>query len=480
MESFRSRVLSNLAAVAAATFAACGSDDSVSTGGATGSVTSTGAGGTTLSDAAQAGGNGGTGGSSGGGAGTAGAGNSPDASPGDGGLPSRFPDTTSTIAILADQFPPMTSQQLLFAVSHYVGTEKQVLDVTQKLRAANPDFVVLHYHLSMWQSAPTTSFIVDGKNWSNDYPTVTQHEPWFWHNSSNARVASQSDGKLLMNVSNAEFQAYWADSLIQQVKLGEYDAVFFDSASPALLQGEASANDPRLAGTAVKDATFAELGGTTFIRAWESWIRQLDAALRAQGIPLLPNTGAFITSWDNTNYGLSAGAFVEGFADPSFAPSDWRASTNELLALVRAGKFMILQNYLSSPSEVSKRLYYLGNYLLVKGNHTYLDYFAAGPLEWYPEWQLALGNPVTTATVNVDDLLQSGVYRREFQNGIVLVNPSQSSVDVALGVTFKRVVPQGGGSVPPDVAPNGQVGTLSTTDVSTIVVAPTSAEILLK
>ena len=35
-------------------------------------------------------------------------------------------------------------------------------------------------------------------------------------------------------------------------------------------------------------------------------------------------------------------------------------------------------------------MYYLGNYLLVKGHHTYLDYFAAGPLEWYPEWALSL------------------------------------------------------------------------------------------
>jgi hypothetical protein len=425
-------------------------------------------------DGSVSAGNGGAGGTSGasGGGGAAGSLGGPG---GDAGIAAKFPDTTSRIAILADQFPTMTDLQLKFAAHHFVGTEKQVIDVTRKLRAETPGFLVLHYHLSMWQSAPTTSFIVDGKNWSNDYPTVDTHEPWFWHNVKNERVASTSDGKLLMNVSNTEFQKYWADSLVAQVRAGEYDAIFFDSASPALLQGEASAGDPRLAGTAVKDTSFAELGNQTFIKAWESWTAALDATLAREGIPLMPNTGAFITSWDNTNYGLTAGIFSEGFADPSFAPSDWKASTNELLSLSRAGKIMILQNYLANADDVKKRLYYLGNYLLVKGKATYLDYFAGGPLEWYPEWDLDLGSPLLTAST-VDDLMKNGVFRRDFQKGFVLVNPSSVAVDVALGGTFKRVVPQGGGAI----ASGGTAsGTLSNTDMTTITVAGTSAEILL-
>ena len=78
---------------------------------------------------------------------------------------------------------------------------------------------------------------------------------------------------------------------------------------------------------------------------------------------------------------------------------------------------MILQNYLTDPTDVATRLYYLGNYLLVKGHHTYLDYFASGPLEWYPEWSLDIGAPTTAATTNVSDLLQGGVYRRDFAKG---------------------------------------------------------------
>jgi len=387
-----------------------------------------------------------------------------------------FPDTNASIAILADQLPPMNDAQMAFAVSHYVGTEKQLLPVTQALRAKNPKFLVLHYHLSMWQSAPTTDFIIDGKSWGNDYPVVTTHEDWFWHNAENARVPSSADQKLLMNVSNADFQTYWAKALADQVKAGDYDGVFFDSASPALLQGECAGGDPRLAATAARDTKFAELGNHSWIEAWQAWISALNGALAAQGIALLPNTSAFVTGWDNTDYALSAGAFVEGFSDRTFAESDWQASTNELLKLSGADKIMILQNYLKDTSDVATRLYYLGNYLLVKGHHTYLDYFSsAGPFEWYPEWEADLGAPVTTGA-KAADLLSGGVYRRDFANGSVLVNPSSAPVTVDLGGTFQRLVPSGGGAV--DASGNAP-GSTTQQAVNSLSVAATSAEIIL-
>jgi hypothetical protein len=75
-----------------------------------------------------------------------------------------YPDTWATIGILADQFPSgLTSAQQQFVATHFVGTEKQVLPDTQAFRAINKDFIVLHYHLAMWQSAPNVSFIIDGK-----------------------------------------------------------------------------------------------------------------------------------------------------------------------------------------------------------------------------------------------------------------------------------------------------------------------------
>src|SRR5262249_29151634 len=155
-----------------------------------------------------------------------------------------FPDSWSTIAVLPDQLPNgMTDAQIDFVAQSFVGSQKLVLSISGPIRAKNPGFVVLHYHLAMWQSAPGVDFILDGNTWSNDYPMVDMHESWFWHNQQGERVPSTSDGKLLMNLGDPDFRKYWADSFIAQVKAGQYDAVFADSASPALIQGETS-NEP--------------------------------------------------------------------------------------------------------------------------------------------------------------------------------------------------------------------------------------------
>ena len=144
-----------------------------------------------------------------------------------------------------------------------------------------------------------------------------------------------------MNLTDPGFTAYWLQSLTAQVAAGEDDGIFFDSASPPLIQGaifyrfstaprlfvvhfdaafifaagltrwhfrhtpcrrlathqgETTA-EPRLKGTGVKDTPIPELGGITYITAWEAWISALDSALSGQGIPLIPNFDNFATSW---------------------------------------------------------------------------------------------------------------------------------------------------------------------------------------
>jgi hypothetical protein len=389
-----------------------------------------------------------------------------------------FPDSSSRIAILTDQLPSdMSEAQVRFAATHYVGTQKLTLNLSRPLRAINPGFIVLHYRLAMWQSAPHVQYIVDGNRWSNDYPTVTRNESWFWHNPSGQRVASSEDGKLLMNIADPGFRAYWRESIARQVTDGEYDGVFLDSASPALLNWEARRPpDPRLDAKGARSNTFPELGGRSWTAAWNDWIADLDRFLAGRNIPLIPNVGALTTTWDDSDYTLTAGAFSEGFLDPAFVESDWRAAVEQTLALVRKNRIVILQNTLRSADDVARRKYLLANYLLVKGSRTYLAYFATTPLDWYPEWTLDLGT-ARTIPASVGDLAWRGVYRREFANGMVLINPGTSAARVQLDTAMRRIDPSGGGRVGRDGVPTG---TVAATPVSSLELAPKSAEILLR
>ena len=150
-----------------------------------------------------------------------------------------------------------------------------------------------------------------------------------------------------MNLTDPGFRAYWLESLVAQVEAGQYDGIFFDSASPPLIQGE-TVDEPRLKGTGVKDTIIPELGGVTYITAWEAWIAPLNAALKEKGIPLIPNYDNFGTSWDTTNYSLTEGTCSEGFASAGLDVADWERSTNQILRLASQGKILVLQDYLKS------------------------------------------------------------------------------------------------------------------------------------
>jgi hypothetical protein len=105
---------------------------------------------------------------------------------GDGGEHSRgaasparaFPDSSGKISLLVDQLPgsSMTAAQLGFAASHYVGSQKLFLPETQALRALNPDFIMLHYHLGIWQTAYNHPLIINGTGANKSSPRYCLHD----------------------------------------------------------------------------------------------------------------------------------------------------------------------------------------------------------------------------------------------------------------------------------------------------------------
>ena len=78
--------------------------------------------------------------------------------------------------------------------------------------------------------------------------------------------------------------------------------------------------------------------------------------------------------------------------------------------------------------------------------------------------------------------LWNGVYRRDFQNGLVLVNPTNSTITLDLGQTYEQATGSGGGVLDAsslDAAGNYIGGTLNETAVNSVTLQPGSAAILL-
>jgi len=158
----------------------------------------------------------------------------------------------------------------------------------------------------------------------------------------------------------------------------------------------------------------------------------------------IPNVGSWVTSRDITDYTNVDGAMIEDFADYGnanfLATGDWQLQMDRALSLINLDKIMIMQSYPApygnSTYGLPERLFITGNYLLVKGDHTYLNLDALGmTLAWWPEDSIDLGPPTDPLPKNNDITkfwnANWGVYVRHYAHGMVLVNPINAADGIA-------------------------------------------------
>lgn len=406
---------------------------------------------------------------------------------------SAFPSTAGTIGVLSDQLPGNLSDALVrFVATHMVGTQKMLAGQTARFRAVNPGWVELHYQLAT-DSGPA-QYILNGQ-WGSDWGSVTSHEDWFLHDPSGQRLHNGQWDWYQNDITNPAWRQYWLNAVIADMRAEGSQGVFADSFQAGLGSFWYDNSDPRFAGTNAANPS-AWPNGYTWTQQLGDLISYMEAGLAAtpEHFLYIPNLGPLVTGWDNTDYSHVDGAFLEDFGDWGGgylhgSAGDWTLAMNRALPLSAAGKVLIMQPYLAgAPGTTTGQLhreFLLGTYLLLKGDHTYLNMMAPGggvAAEWFPEYSLDLGPAVTPLATNVAQYQWNGVYRRDFQKGIVLVNPGPNTVTVDLGQTYQSMTGNGGGVLTDaslDAAGNYVGGSLTATPVRQVTLAPGQAAILL-
>jgi hypothetical protein len=91
---------------------------------------------------------------------------------------------------------------------------------------------------------------------------------------------------------------------------------------------------------------------------------------------------------------------------------------------------------------------------------------------------LAVAAFTAAAPPRIMALRSRGAYVRRYERGLVIVNPAEAPVTVALGRTYRLATPTGGGAVPPSGTPPSS-SCLATRPVSSVTLGPRGAAALL-
>src|SRR5579884_2893956 len=420
-------------------------------------------------------------------------------------VPSYFPSTTNGIHIFEDQLPTgLSTAMVQFLATHTDGTQKELLSMTNQFRAINPNFTVLHYQLGTGNSP--YDYIINNQ-WSSDFSYVNQQESWFAHQTYSGEPQSAADlasgrvgnsiGWDQADIANPAWQQYTLTQVLQNMAATGSNGWFADSFTYGI--GGAGYDSPiptRYQGTNAANAAYWP-GGVTWTTQLGNWAQAIENAFAQHNATygtdykFIPNLDARVTAWepnwyDNANgVPFLDGAFLEGFGQYTDT-YDWTLSMNRGLNLTVNGKIVIMQPYPSaSPNTAAGQQqvdFLLGTYLLLKGDQTYLNIDYGGGAQYFPEYQLNLGAATTPLPSNVSSYLWNGVYRRDFQNGFVLVNPGTTTYTLNLGGNYQQVKASGGGTLSDSqIDANGNYigGSLTYQNVNSITLAGGSAAIFL-
>jgi hypothetical protein len=293
------------------------------------------------------------------------------------------------------------------------------------LKAANPNLKILVY-----QATPAVENTTWAYNSCMKGPWVLANHPsWILHDQNNNPILAGND--YLTDVGNTSYQQTCVANAIATAKNGGFDGIFWDILIPKLTWLLPS-------GTSVPEYPT----DASWQTAMYSMISYLGPQLHAHGLLAIGNIGGsanYPGLWQTWNGPLD-GAMEEGWTIPSLngTPAQgiwaWSSQLANVAWSEAHGKLALLHSYSTNQTD---NTYGIASMMLVAGGES--SYSTSNNCyssceTWYPEYTTAqqLGAPLAAYSQ-----LSGGVYERQFQNGIVLVNPTTNTIGpFSLGGTY--------------------------------------------
>jgi hypothetical protein len=295
------------------------------------------------------------------------------------------------------------------------------------LKAANPAMKVLMYkNLSAMLAASPNGNAGTGVTTQE----AAAHPDWYLLNTSGSKFNFWGyDYLWAADIGNRAYQDRWAANVAAKLNADSWDGVFVDDTNPTIRYHY----NPSQVAKYPSDAAYAAATGSA--------LSVIGPALKAQGKLVIPNFGDWrnyrgtVTSWLPHVSGGMEEQFTKWGNDPStgyLTGADWDSQLTALKETQAAGKYSLIVSHSTSEDANAARYGWATTLLAGTGKASYSLAENYTGQNWFPEYDYDLGK-----AVGVETKLSSGVHKRVFERGIVLVNPTTGSVPVSFGSRYR-------------------------------------------
>ena len=291
------------------------------------------------------------------------------------------------------------------------------------LKARNPDVTVLVYkNLSSMMS-------VDEQGHASTGITVedaASHPDWFLLGPAGERLTFESFPWLFAaDVGSPSYQRRWGDRVLATLREHPWDGVFADDANPTLRHHV----DPARVTRYPTDAAYGEATGSA--------LASIGPRIRGAGGLIIANFGSWSGYRPVADGWLDSvsGAMEEQFAKFGTSPDtgyvigvDWERQLGAIEAAESRGRRFLGIAHSANTDAAAARYGWATMLLAANGNSAFALHGDYTNETWFPEYDLELGEPDGRRRRD-----PSGLYRRRFTDGLVLVNPTTSPLTAELG-----------------------------------------------
>jgi hypothetical protein len=296
----------------------------------------------------------------------------------------------------------------------------------RSLKAANPALKVL-----MYKNLSAVSPMSGGNTGTGVSKEETQSHPeWLLKNTQGQPFTFRSYSFLwAADIGLRSYQDRWAANVLTKLQANGWDGVFVDDTNPTMKYHYTVASVAKYP----SDAAYAAATGSA--------LAVIGPRLRAAGMLVVPNFGEWrvhrtvVSTWLKHVSGGMEEMFTKYGTTPGtgyFTGADWDAQLALAKETQAQGKVFLGISHSDRGDQAAARYGWATMLLAGTGNASFALHTDYTSETWFAEYEYDLGTPTGAETK-----LASGIHRRAFTRGLVLVNPTNASVTVNFGGRYR-------------------------------------------